>query len=324
MTRLVTVDPDRPDPARLEAPAAALRAGRLVAFPTETVYGLGAHARDAQAVGALFAAKGRPATNPLIVHVPDGAALGGLVASVTPLAAALADRWWPGPLTLVLDAAPSVPAVTTGGLSTVAVRAPDHPVAEALLRQAGVPVAAPSANTSGRPSPTRAEHVHADLAAAVDWIVDGGACRVGVESTVVDARGEVPLVLREGAVTREDLGVTGQAAADAQAQRHSPGARFRHYAPACRVEIAPPGEGPARAGGLAAAGHRVGLVARAVPPAGVTEVGTFGDARDLAVGLYDALRRAERAELEVLVVEGVPEEGVGRAVMDRLRRAAQA
>ena len=321
MTELVTVDPHDPDPAALARPAAALRAGRLVAFPTETVYGLGAHARDAEAVQGIFAAKGRPASNPLIVHVADRDALPRLVAAVTPLAAALARRWWPGPLTLVLDAAADVPAITTGGLSTVAVRAPDHPVARALLRTAAVPVAAPSANRSGRPSPTRAAHVRADLEGAIDWIVDGGACMVGVESTVVDARGEQPLVLREGAITREDLGSGG--AASPEDHRRSPGTRFRHYAPACAVELAPPGEGPARAQALADQGQRVGLVATQPAPPGVEPVAAFGSAAELASTLYDALRRAEASGVAVLVVEGVPEEGVGRAVMDRLRRAAQ-
>lgn len=291
-----------------------------MAFPTETVYGLGACALDPDAVARVFAAKGRPADNPLIVHVADVAGLERLVARVPPLALDLAARFWPGPLTLVCEAAPSLPRQTTGGLATVAVRVPAHPVALALLRAADVPVAAPSANRSGRPSPTTAAHVVADLGAAVDVVVDGGACRVGVESTVVDVRGERPVVLRDGAVTREQLGVPGpEAGADLAA---SPGTRYRHYAPACRVEIAPPGRAAALAAQRLAAGARVACLAGVAAPQGVVDLGRFADVEDLAARLYDALRAAEESGAEVVVVEAVPEQGLGRAVMDRLRRAA--
>ena len=178
---------------RIESPSSAaiaraterLRAGDLVAFPTETVYGLGANALDPAAVARIFAAKGRPADNPVIVHAPDAATAWRVTTGPTPLALRLAERFWPGPLTLVLTAAPGLPRAATAGLPSVAVRVPDHPVALALLRLAGVPVAAPSANRSGRPSPTTAAHVLADLGDAVDMVVDGGPCAVGVESTVV-------------------------------------------------------------------------------------------------------------------------------------------
>lgn len=292
-----------------------------MAFPTETVYGLGAHALDARAVAGTFAAKGRPADNPLIVHVPALDALTDVVAEVTPLAARLAARFWPGPLTLVLRAHPDVPTATTAGLDSIAVRVPDHPVALALLTRAGVPVAAPSANRSGRPSPTTAEHVLTDLAGRIDAVVDGGPSTVGVESTVVDARGAVPVVLREGAVTREDLGAQDDAS-DRVDLGASPGTRHRHYQPACRVELAPSGGGPALAGRLAAAGERVGLVAADPAPEGVVEVARFAGPAQLATLLYGALRDAERAGLDAVVVESVPEVGVGRALMDRLRRAA--
>lgn len=318
MTTVVPVDAEHPDPDELASAGAALREGRLVAFPTETVYGLGAHALDADAVAGVFAAKGRPAGNPLIVHV-TGVAAAAEIAELTPLARALADRFWPGPLTLVLDARATVPAVTRGGLSTVAVRAPAHPVALALLEAAAVPVAAPSANASGRPSPTTAAHVLADLAGRVDVVVDGGPCRIGVESTVVDARGEASTVLREGAVTREQL--PGGGAGDGEAHR-SPGSRFRHYAPRCEVVIAPAGDAPARAAQLAAEGRAVGLVAPEAGPPGVATLATPADAAALGAVLYGALRQAEEAGLDVVVVAAVAEEGVGRAVMDRLRRAA--
>ena len=296
--------------------ARVLRAGGLVAFPTETVYGLGAHALDAAAVRRVFAAKGRPADNPLIVHVAAADDALQVARSLPPLARELAAAYWPGPLTLVLDARPDVPRVTTGGLATVAVRVPAHDLALRLLATAGVPVAAPSANRSGRPSPTTAQHVRDDLGDAVDLVLDGGPCAVGLESTVVDARGGVPVVLREGSVTAAELGAHRGKGIQLAA---SPGTRHRHYAPTCRVEIAPVGRGAELAAQLPG---RVGLVAPAAAPPGVVEVARVAGTADLAQRLYAALRDAERAGVDVLVVEAVPEEGIGRAVMDRVRRAA--
>ena len=327
---VVTADPAAPHSPELARAAALLRDGGLVAFPTETVYGLGAHALDAEAVARVFHAKGRPADNPLIVHLADAAELGRVARHITPLAAELAARFWPGPLTLVLDAAPGVPELVTAGLDTVAVRVPGHPVALALLEEAGVPVAAPSANRSGRPSPTTAQHVLDDLADLIDALVDGGPSELGVESTVVDARGDRPVVLREGAVSREelDLGPAEPATGRPAAHASSPGTRHAHYQPSCRVELVAPGAGAVRATVLSAS-RSVGLImaaAGAPPPdaAGVVAVGAYLDATDLAANLYAWLRRAERLPVDVLVVEGVEERGVGRAVMDRLRRAAEA
>ena len=313
-----------------------LRAGGLVAFPTETVYGLGADALDPAAVARIFAAKGRPADNPVIVHAPDPETAWRVTTGPTALAVRLAERFWPGPLTLVLSAAAGVPTEVTAGLASVAVRVPDHPVALALLHAAGVPVAAPSANRSGRPSPTTAAHVLADLGDVVDMVVDGGPCSVGVESTVVDVRGGAPIVLREGAITREMLaeavadmvtsvtraaGVPDDVPSDLAA---SPGTRHRHYAPSCRVTIASTDDVPSVAASLAGdPARRVGLVARVAAPDGVADIARFADATDLAARLYQALRDAEAAGVTDLVVEAVPEVGIGRAVMDRLRRAAQ-
>ncbi|MDZ7705076.1 MAG: L-threonylcarbamoyladenylate synthase [Trueperaceae bacterium] len=299
-----------------------LRAGRLVAFPTETVYGLGADATTPAAVAGIFAAKQRPADNPLIVHLAAAERMGEVASEVTPLAERLAAAFWPGPLTLVLDARPELPRETTGGLDTVAVRVPDHPVAITLLQVAAVPVAAPSANRSGRPSPTTAGHVLADLGGAIDAVVDGGSCPLGVESTVVDARGEVAVVLREGGVTREDLEQTGTSVAAEGEEAASPGTRHRHYQPSCRVQLAAPGRAAEEAAALAIAGEHVALLAREPAPDGVVEAGRFDDAGELAPMLYGALRDAELAGVDVVVVETVAEEGIGRAVMDRLRRAA--
>lgn len=298
-----------------------VRDGGLVAFPTETVYGLGASALDEEAVSRIFAVKGRPADNPLIVHVAAPDEVSRLASSVTPLAKRLVDQHWPGPLTVVLDAHPEVPRVTTGGLETVAVRMPAHVVALELLREAGVPIAAPSANRSGRPSPTTAGDVVDDLGADVDLVLDGGQCPVGIESTVVDARGTAPVVLRDGAVTREDLGEVASSA-DPHLLASSPGTRYRHYAPSCAIEIAAPDEVGRVAAALAEGGRRVGLVAATHAPRGVIEIARVSGTTELAALLYTALRQAERADVDVVVVESVEEEGLGRAVMDRLRRAA--
>jgi L-threonylcarbamoyladenylate synthase len=319
MVRTLTI----PDDAGLAAAARTLRAGGLVGFPTETVYGLGARADDPDAVRRIFAAKGRPTDNPLIVHLADVDQLPRVVASITPLARQLARRFLPGPLTLVLDAREDLPGVTTGGLTTVAVRVPAHPVAAALLAAVDLPVAAPSANRSGRPSPTTADHVLADLGDHLEVVLDGGPCPVGVESTVVDARGRRPVVLREGSITREHLEADG-GPTDPGALQASPGTRYRHYAPDCEVVLAPAGGGPEVAAARRERGQVVGLVAAGPAPDGVVEVARFVDAVGLARQLYAALRAAEEAHLDVLVVESVPEDGIGRAVMDRLRRAAQA
>lgn len=319
LTRLRITDPDR-DRSAIAHAGRVLREGGLVGLPTETVYGLAANARDDSAVRRVFAAKGRPADNPLIVHLASAVQLADVVAEVTPLAAALTARFWPGPLTVVLDAAPDLPAATTGGLPTVAVRVPDHAVARAVIAAAGVPVAAPSANRSGRPSPTTADHVAADLSAHLDLLIDGGRTGLGLESTVVDARGTRPAIYREGALTREQLGPIVRSETGAAA---SPGTRYRHYAPSCTIEIVAPEDLETRARSLVAKGVRAGTVASGpIDVAGAIRIADFRDVDDLAHRLYGALRDAEDAHVEVLLCAAVPETGVGRAVMDRLRRAA--
>lgn len=304
----------------LAAAAALLRSGGLVAFPTETVYGLGANALDEQAVRRVFAAKGRPADNPLIVHVASLDEVTSVARSLPPAARRLAERYWPGPLTLVLDTRPEVPSVTRGGLATIAVRVPAHPLALELLREAGVPVAAPSANRSGRPSPTTAAHVRDDLGDRVDLVLDGGPCVLGLESTVVDARGDVPVVLREGSLSADELGALAGSAAQLGA---SPGTRHRHYAPRCQVVVAPVGLGASVAAASHAEGRQVALVGPDGTPEGVLGLAVVDGAEELGRRLYALLRQAEDAGVDVVVVEGVPEHGVGRAVMDRLRRAAE-
>ncbi|MFO1540688.1 MAG: L-threonylcarbamoyladenylate synthase [Chloroflexota bacterium] len=354
MARVLVADPAAPDPAVLAAAAAHLRAGGLVAFPTETVYGLGADARSSDAVAAIFAAKGRPADNPVIVHAADAAGAWAVTTGPTVLAARLAAAFWPGPLTLVLPAAAGLPEAVRAGLPSVAVRVPAHPVALGLLRAAGIPVAAPSANRSGRPSPTTAAHVLAELGDLPGLLIlDGGPCRVGLESTVVDVRGAAPVILREGGVSREAIATAlGMAAArggtlgtDPETTGlpdigASPGTRHRHYAPTCRVVVVAPGAGAEAAARIAAdpEARPVGAVLAGTAVAGTGDGAEVADAaradarglrtwryRDadaLGAGLYGLLRAAEDAGVRTLVVEGVAETGIGRAVMDRLRRAA--
>lgn len=307
-----------------------LRAGGLVAFPTETVYGLGANALDAQAAARIFAAKGRPADNPLIVHVADAEEAAALALSWPEAAVRLTRAFWPGPLTLVVRASPVVPAVVRAGLPTVALRCPSHPVARALLRAARVPVAAPSANRSGRPSPTTARAVAEDLDGRVDLVVDGGSAGIGVESTVVDVSVAPPVLLRPGGLPREDIeAVVGALAEPAPGgPARSPGMKYRHYAPDRPVIWIrrPASEAaalvrkrldPATTGVLAPT-----EVLRALPEyAHVVDLGP--SAESAARRLFEGLRRLDRIP-GVTVIAAVWDSGrgLGLAIENRLAKAA--
>jgi L-threonylcarbamoyladenylate synthase len=304
----------------IRAAAEHLRAGRLVAFPTETVYGLGADATNGQAVAAIFAAKGRPRFNPLIVHVL-GVAQASEHAAFTPLARQLADAFWPGPLTLVLERRAQSPLsdLVTGGLTTLAMRAPDHPVARALLEATGRPLAAPSANRSGRISPTQAAHVLSDLGDKAAMILDGGPTAHGLESTVIDARGEAPVLLRSGAVTAETIeAVLGQPLLRAQMTTERPNAPGRlasHYAPDAKVRL---GATDVRNGeALLAFGANV-------PPSSgpVINLSPSGDLIEAAANLFAALRALDARGADTIAVMPIPDAGIGEAINDRLRRAA--
>ncbi len=304
---------DTPD---IERAAGLLRAGELVAFPTETVYGLGADATDDRAVAAIYAAKGRPRFNPLIVHVCDLAALEGEVVW-SPLARELAARFWPGPLTLVLPRRREsrVSLLCSAGLDSLAVRLPGHPLARTLLEAVGRPLAAPSANRSGRVSPTTAEHVRLELGRRVAWILDGGPCRVGLESTVLDLSQESPRLLRAGGLPRTEIEpLTGPLSqAGDEAAPRSPGQLSSHYAPGL----------PLRLNAEAVAADEA-LLAFGPALAGAAVTENLSEGRDLveaAARLFAALRRLDRPGLKAIAVMPIPEQGLGEAINDRLRRA---
>ncbi|HEY3808086.1 MAG TPA: L-threonylcarbamoyladenylate synthase [Kofleriaceae bacterium] len=312
----------------VERAAKLLAAGELVAFPTETVYGLGADASRADAVRKIFAAKGRPSAHPLIVHLPAGASLDGWAAGVPDAARALVASAWPGPLTIVVAKGPRVDAATTGGGATVGIRVPAHPVAQALLRAFGGGVAAPSANRFGAVSPTTAQHVVHDLGDDVAYVLDGGACAVGVESTIVDFTRGRPALLRPGGLPREAIeaivGPLADAGDDAPA---APGTLASHYAPHAEVIAVAPGDVPRAI--AASSGKRVAVLAPSSAfaawgalPAHVRPAPLPDDLAALAAALYGALRDLDAAGVDVVIAALPPAVGLGEAVGDRLRRAA--
>lgn len=305
------------DDAAIAEAARILRAGGLVAFPTETVYGLGADATDDEAVAGIFAAKARPQFNPLIVHVPDAEAAAH-EAAFDARAEALAAQFWPGPLSLVLPRAAScrVSLLCSAGLPSLALRAPNHPIAQKLLRATGRPIAAPSANRSGKISPTTAAHVAEGLGNRVAMILDGGACRVGLESTVLDLSGEAPVLLRPGGVTREDLErVIGPVSLPGPATPlASPGMLASHYAPRLPLRMNAQDRKPGEA-----------LLAFGPAPNGLQaeeNLSPGGNLTEAAACLFAALHRLDRPEFTGIAVMPIPEAGLGIAINDRLRRAA--
>nr|KAJ3419931.1 hypothetical protein HK105_006325 [Polyrhizophydium stewartii] len=352
--------------ALLDQAVALLRRGETVAFPTETVYGLGANALDADAVARIFAAKGRPSDNPLIVHVSSVAMLESLLESdgnedanrprrLPAVYAQLVDRFWPGPMTLLVPASSKVPRTVTAGHATVAVRMPSHPVARALIERCGFPLAAPSANTSGRPSPTLAAHVMADLGGRIPLVVDGGACRSGVESTVVDGLRPVPAILRPGGVTYEQIRAVPGFENVTVYSKHfvdklleaaptTPGMKYRHYTPNADVVLIEAVRGSEGAGDKPAQRRRLLAEAAQIRSVqqdcvlGVMRTGPAVDAadavqdavevhlgstaEDAARSLFMALRDLEARGCTVILVEGVPDEGHGLAVMNRVRKAS--
>jgi L-threonylcarbamoyladenylate synthase len=307
----------------IEQAAEQLRAGRLVAFPTETVYGLGANALDADAVAKIFELKGRPRFDPLIVHIAQRSQADGLVETIPEKADRLMQQFWPGPLSIVLDKSERIPDIVTSGLPRVALRCPAHPIARQLISAAGVPVAAPSANRFGCISPTAADHVRQQFGDAAPRILDGGPCVVGVESTVVLVDDHDVVLLRPGGVTLEELRASVGSVdigGSNDSKPVSPGQLSRHYAPTT----------PLRLGGDRSSFSntaRVGLLTLSAPKteAGFAAVETLsptGCLREAATNLFAALRRLDQQDLDVIIADPVPEQGLGLAIMDRLRRAA--
>jgi len=332
-TTITQVDPETPEAEAIAQAAERLRQGDLVAFPTETVYGLGANALDAEAVARIFAAKGRPARNPLIVHVAEVRAAQEIVTVWPESALRLAEAFWPGPLTLVLPRHPRIPDIVTGGGQTVGVRVPAHPVAQALLRVAGVPVAAPSANRSLQLSPTRAEHVFQSLNGRIPLILDGGATRGGLESTVLDLSGEVPQLLRPGLLGPAEIeAIIGPIRRPGEhllpaddAPLPAPGMLSRHYAPRAPLELT--ADGPTRLRQLLAQGRHVGwLTFDPAPPnlPGLKVLSLSCDPVLYASRLYAALHELDAAGVDAILVDVPPAEEAWMAVRDRLERAAVA
>ena len=347
-TQVYQVDPYQPDPAAIAAAAQTLAAGRLVAFPTETVYGLGANALDPAAVARIFAAKQRPFTDPLIVHLATAAHIAQVATAIPPEVAALAEHFWPGPLTLVLRRGPHVAPNVSAGRESVAVRVPAHPVAHALLLACGLPIAAPSANLFSRPSPTTAQHVLDDLAGRVDLVLDGGATTIGLESTVVDLTQTPPVLLRPGGVGVAALRTllpelrspdAPVVVTDTEAAS-SPGTLLKHYAPRTPVLLlrGAAGDDDQRVHILVrtlhARGLRVGLL---LPDEEIAhyadlhaELVSFGPAHDMAAigrALFARLREADSLGADVILARPVAEQaaagGIGLAIRDRLFRAAE-
>ena len=342
-TLLLKVDSENPDPATIEIAADIIRKGGLVAFPTETVYGLGADALNGEAVLELFAAKKRPLDNPPIVHVSDPKEVDKLVLEVPPKAKVFMEKFWPGPLTLIFKRSSFVPNVTVAGLDTVAIRMPKHRVALELIRQSRCPIAAPSANLAGKPSPTTAQHVYEDLNGRIDAILDGGDTNIGVESTVVDLSVDPPMLLRPGGTPYEalkkvlgDLKLHPFVEAEQELslqQIRSPGMKHKHYAPKAEV-ILVEGKVSAVITKIKALTEsykldhkKVGVLATdetqcAYRADVVKSLGSRSNLATVAQSLFRLLREVDAENVDVILAEGVPSEGLGLAVMNRLRKAS--
>ncbi len=329
--------------AELHRAGTVLRGGGLVAFPTETVYGLGGDALNPDSSRKIYEAKGRPSDNPLIVHIADLDALDKITSGVPETALKLAEAFWPGPLTMILHKSEAVPLATTGGLETVAVRMPSHPVAQALIREGGGYVAAPSANTSGKPSPTLAAYVAEDMNGRIDMIIDGGEVGIGLESTIVDLTVNTPRILRPGYITGEMLEkAVGEVTADATILRSqadcgqapkAPGMKYRHYAPEGDLTIVRGEAGKVveyinlQAAKDEAAGKKVGVIGTEELLEGyradvVKSVGSRADEETIARRLFRILREFDDERVTRIYSEGFSEEGLGQAIMNRLLKAA--
>lgn len=340
-TSVIKLDKENIDESIFEIPTHALKSGGLVAFPTETVYGLGANAFDECAIKNIFKAKGRPSDNPLIVHIWNVSQLDELVLEISESAKLLIDEFWPGPLTLLFKKSEKVPYVTSGGLDTVAIRMPDNEIALKLLRSVNIPIAAPSANTSGRPSPTNSEHVLEDLDGKVDIVIDGGVTGVGLESTVLDLTCQMPMILRPGGVTQEDLTrVLGEVENDPAIETmkenikpKSPGQKYRHYSPIADMEIFSGDidsvikEINEKSEQYSKKDLKIGIMATdetidKYSSINKISVGSRKNLETIATNLFHVLREFDKLDVDVILSEGVEESQIGKAIMNRMKKAA--
>ena len=341
-TKLIKIDSDDPNKEDMREAAEIIRSGGLVAFPTETVYGLGANALDPEASKRIYAAKGRPSDNPLIVHICRFEELLSIAKEVPPQAEKLADAFWPGPLTMIVWKNEKVPYETTGGMDTVAIRMPNHPVALALIDESGCMIAAPSANTSGKPSPTEAGHVALDLDGKIPMILDGGSVGIGIESTIIDLTEKVPMILRPGYITKEMLEEVlgeevridpGIIAADSTKKPKAPGMKYKHYAPKADLVLVE-GEQEAVVAKInalvrekQAAGLKVGVVATDETESlyqadYVVTIGARSDEDAIARHLYKILREFDDWNVDAIYSESFSTPRIGQAIMNRLMKAA--
>lgn len=341
-TEIIKLDINNIDADKIRYAGSVIRSGGLVAFPTETVYGLGANAMDEYSISKIFEAKGRPSDNPLIVHISDKIEINKLVKYIPANASRLMDAFWPGPLTIVMDKSDAVPSLVTAGLNTVAVRMPSHPVALALIKESGCPIAAPSANTSGKPSPTIASHVIEDLSGRVDVIIDAGNAKVGLESTVIDTTVNPPMILRPGGITPDQLkqvlcnieidkALWGKDAKNYQPK--SPGLKYTHYSPKADVIVI---EGNLSRvvekineliGKYKMQGLNVGVLATEQTKgyynnAEIISSGSRYNPETIASNLFRALREFDNRNVQLILAEAINDEGIGFAVMNRLNKAA--
>jgi L-threonylcarbamoyladenylate synthase len=339
-TEVLRINSKKPDDGIIERASSLIRSGEIVAFPTETVYGLGANALDPLAISKIYQIKGRPSDNPLIVHIGDLNMLSGLVSTIPPREMRMIKKFWPGPITLIFKKSKSVPKITTGGLGTVAVRMPRNKIALALIKRSGLPIAAPSANLSGKPSSTNASHVKQDLDGKVKLILDGGRTEIGIESTVIDMTPRIPVILRPGGISKERiedeigevrfhdtlLGIRSKS----KKINKSPGMKYRHYSPNARVVIVEGSKTRAEekiielTKKLKNDGKRVSIMTtnRSLKP-NANIVQFLGNNLDtIARNLFANLRKADKDHIDVIVVQGINYNNTGFAIMNRLKKAA--
>lgn len=340
-TKIIKINPHNPEIEKIKEAAEIIKNGGTVAFPTETVYGLGANALADKAIEKIFLAKGRPQDNPLIIHISSIDQLNNLVESIPDRAYPLMDRFWPGPLTLIFNRTKIVPDRITGGLSTVAIRMPSHNIALELIKYSELPIAAPSANTSGKPSPTNSSHVIHDLLGKVDMIIDGGSTGIGLESTVLDISGEIPIILRPGGVTIEDLLTIlpkveydkALEITDREIVPKSPGQKYKHYSPDARLIIVK-GEVDEiiqKTNNLyskyESKGMKVGIIATKqtydkYKGKNIIIAGDRNMPETIGASLFNILREFDELKVDIIIAEGVEEKGIGKAIMNRMRKAA--